>query len=53
MDKQQQNASIDNILSDVEKLLERANRKEYIPTNHERIQFERIRIIITNMADWF
>ena len=48
-----QNELIDKILDSVEFLLEKANRKDYEPTEHERQQFGKIYTIITNMNNWF
>ena len=51
--EQIQNEFIDKILDSVEFLLEKANRKDYEPTEHERQQFGKIYTIITNMNNWF
>ena len=48
-----QNAFIDNILEKVECLLEKANRKNYEPTDYEREQVRKIATIINNMNNWF
>lgn len=49
----EQDKFIDKIVNDVEFLNEKANRKDYEPTLHEKQQFERIHTIVTNMAKWF
>lgn len=51
--EQIQNEFIDKILDSVEFLLEKANRRDYEPTDHEREQFAKIYTIITNMNNWF
>ena len=51
--EQIQNEFIDKILDSVEFLLEKANRRDYKPTDHEREQFGKIYIIIKNMNNWF
>lgn len=51
--EQIQNEFIDKILDSVEFLLEKANRRDYEPTDHEREQFGKIYTIITNMNNWF
>ena len=51
--EQIQNEFIDKILDSVEFLLEKANRRDYKPTDHEREQFGKIYAIITNMNNWF
>lgn len=51
--EQIQNEFIDKILDSVELLLEKANRRDYEPTEHERQQFGKIYTIITNMNNWF
>ena len=48
-----QNESIDRILDSVEFLLEKANCRDYKPTDYEREQFGKIYTIITNMNNWF
>ena len=48
-----QDKFIDEIVDKVEFLNEKANRKDYEPTLHEKQQFERIYTIIINMAKWF
>lgn len=48
-----QNDFIDSILEKVELLLEKANRKNYEPTDYEREQFGKIATIIKNMSNWF
>ena len=49
----EQDKFIDKIANDIEFLNEKANRKDYEPTLHEKQQFERIHTIVTNMAKWF
>ena len=51
--EQIQNEFIDKILDSVEFLLEKANRRDYKPTDYEREQFGKIYTIITNMNNWF
>ena len=51
--EQIQNEFIDKILDSIEFLLEKANRRDYKPTNHEREQFSKIYNIINNMIRWF
>lgn len=53
IEEQNQNNFIDKLLNNVEYLLEKANRKEYQPTQHEREQFSKILTIINNMNNWF
>lgn len=48
-----QNEFIDKILDSVEFLLEKANRRDYKATEHEREQFGKIYTIIVNMNNWF
>lgn len=48
-----QNDFIDDLFDRVQNLCEKAIKKDYEPTEHERIIFNQIRIIITNMQDWF
>ena len=48
-----QNEFIDKILDSVEFLLEKANRRDYKPTDYEREQFGKIYNIINNMVRWF
>ena len=50
---QAQNDFIDKIYNDVEWLCEKANRKNYEPTQHERDTFGQIYTIIANMNKWF
>lgn len=49
----QQNDFINDLLEKVECLLEKANRKNYEPTDYEREQFRKIATIINNMNNWF
>ena len=48
-----QNEFIDKIHDMVEHLSEKANKKDYNSTNHEREVFNKIKTIINNMANWF
>lgn len=48
-----QNDFIDKIYSDIEFLLEKANRSDYEVTQHEKEVFNRICVIINNMKTWF
>lgn len=47
-----QNEFIDKLLDDVEFFLEKANRKDYELTEHEKIVFNKIYTIINNMNKW-
>ena len=48
-----QNEFIDRLVDQVEFLAEKAVRKSYEPTDHEREQFAKIHAIITDMNLWF
>lgn len=48
-----QNDFIDKLKNDVEWFCEKANKKDYQPTEHERIMFNEISNIIDNMKKWF
>lgn len=48
-----QNEFIDKIYDSVEHLNNKANRKDYEPTDHEREVFGKIATIINNMMKWF
>ena len=48
-----QDQFIDKIFNDISYLCEKANSKDYKPTNHERFIFNEIKIIIDNMSKWF
>ena len=48
-----QNEFIDKLLEMVEYLCEKANRKDYVPTEHEFRTFGLIVRIIKNMNEWF
>lgn len=48
-----QNEFIDRIYNDVEFLCEKANKKSYEPTLHEKMTFDKIATIIENMRNWF
>jgi len=51
--EEMQNNFIDKLTSEVEYLLEKANKADYIPTDHEREQFGKIATIVANMNNWF
>ena len=51
--EQIQNEFIDKVLDSVQLLLEKANCRDYKPTDHEREQFGKIYTIISNMNNWF
>ena len=51
--EKQQNDFIDGIVEKVELLLEKAIRKNYEPTDYERVQFDKIATIIKHMSNWF
>lgn len=51
--EKQQNDFIDGIVEKVELLLEKAIRKNYEPTDYERVQFGKIATIIKHMSNWF
>ena len=48
-----QNQFINKILDDVQFLCEKANRKDYEPTEYERTKLYEIYIIVNNMMKWF
>ena len=48
-----QNEFIDKLKNDVEWLCEKANKKEYQATEHEKQVFNSIRTIINDMNNWF
>jgi hypothetical protein len=50
---QMQNEFIERLLDNIEHLVEKANRKDYEPTEHERVTFNKIYNIIVNMSKWF
>ena len=50
---EQQDKFIDNLKEMVVNLCEKANKRDYQPTTHERETFEEVRTILNNMADWF
>lgn len=52
-DERIQDEFIDDLLCKVEFLLDKASKKGYEPTEHERVQFGRIVTIIINMNLWF
>ena len=49
----QQNEFIDKLYEMVDNLCEKANKKVYQPTDHERKVFRKIYNIITAMNNWF
>lgn len=51
--EQIQNEFIDKVLDSVQLLLEKANCRDYKPTDYEREQFGKIYTIISNMNNWF
>lgn len=53
LQEQQQNGFINNLLDAVKNLCDKANKKDYIPTDHERRTFNEIYNIINNMSNWF
>lgn len=53
LQEERQNEFIDKLVDMVECLLEKANKKDYEPTEHERNQFRKIHTIITDMNRWF
>ena len=48
-----QNDFMDKLESDVDWLLEKGIKKEYVATNYERMVFNRIRQKLENMNKWF
>lgn len=48
-----QDEFIDKLEENISWLCEKANKKDYIPTVHEKQTFEKIFNIINNMAKWF
>lgn len=48
-----QNEFIDKIYDSIEHLSNKANKKDYEPTQHEREVFNKINTIISNMMKWF
>ena len=48
-----QNDFINKLKNDIDWLCEKANQKGYEPTEHERVIFNEISIIIDNMKKWF
>lgn len=49
----QQDRFIDNLKDMVNNLCEKSNKKDYKPTDHERLVFEEIRTMLNNMKEWF
>lgn len=52
-EEKQQEDFIDRLVDQIELLNEKAVRKSYVPTEHEREQFNKIYTIVTNMNNWF
>lgn len=48
-----QDKFIDKLLDQVSNLCEKANRKSYEPTTHEREAFSQIVAIVDDMKGWF
>ena len=48
-----QNDFIDKLNERVDYLLEKSNKKKYVPTEHERIVFNEIRQKLNQMNNWF
>ena len=48
-----QNEFIDKIYDSIEHLCNKANKKDYVPTNHEKEVFSKIATIIKDMERWF
>ena len=51
--EKQQNEFIDKIVEMVDLLCEKANRKDYEPTQYEKEMLNHIYVVITNMNNWF
>lgn len=48
-----QNLFIDKLFDMVENLCQKANKRDYVPTTHEKDVFKKIYTIIINMNNWF
>ena len=48
-----QNDFMDKLETDVDWLLEKAIKKDYVATQYERVVFDRIRKKLENMNGWF
>lgn len=48
-----QNEFIDKLLDQIEHYNDKANRRDYVPTDHEKEVFSKIATIIINMTKWF
>lgn len=48
-----QNKFIDDLLDRVQYLCDKANKRDYEATQHERIVFNEIKKIIDSMSTWF
>lgn len=48
-----QDEFIDKLLDQIEHYNDKANRRDYVPTEHEKEVFSKIATIIINMAKWF
>ena len=44
---------IDKLNTQIDCLIEKNMKKDYKPTNYERIVFNRIRVKLENMSKWF
>lgn len=51
--EEHQNKYINNLLEMVENLLEKSNKKDYEPTEHEKRTLQQIYNIISDMVKWF
>ena len=51
--EKQQNEFIDKIVEMINLLCEKANKKDYEPTQHEKEMFNHIYVVISNMNNWF
>lgn len=51
--EKEQDEFINKLKNDIDWFLEKANAKDYEPTEHERIVFNEIKTIIDNMNKWF
>ena len=53
LNAKQQEQYISKLADMVDVLCDKANKRDYEPTNKEREIFEHIRKVINNMANWF
>lgn len=51
--EEQQEEFMKKLVEMVENLVEKANKKDYDPTNNEREMFRQIYTIINDMNNWF